>query len=293
MGSGARIRASRYTVALVVGYAGLLAVAGPAAAAPDAPGVSTAAQEPPAPSAQLTVTTSCAGQDETVTVHNPNSAPVPVLVTNFGSSFAEFTVPAGGDHSFALTAAGAPYEITVVRGDTAAVLFTFSGFPCPSRIDRSFTVPGGKTFTSPGICPPTGLSVTREPAHGTVRSVEVGSEFGFRYTPAAGFHGSDSFDYQCGTSANQFGTIRLTVLAVAATTTPAPTSTTPAPAPAPIPPPIAATTTPAPQPAAALPNTGPSRLPAELGTGATLLLLGSVALWFGRRRRSPATPTDQ
>jgi LPXTG-motif cell wall-anchored protein len=274
---------SRYAAAVALGCLGLLAAAGPGWAEPNGPAASTptTTPAPPASGGQVTVTSSCAGGNETVTVHNGTDAPVPVLVTNFGQRFDQFTVAAAAEHSFVLTAAGAPYDITAVRGDTAVVLFTLSGFPCPSRIDRSFTVTAGSTFTSPEICPPPLLSVTRGPAHGTVRSVAVGNGVGFRYTPAAGFRGSDSFDYQCGTSANQFGTIRLTVVAAAATTTPAP-------APAPIPAPSPTTTAPAPQPSTALPATGPSRLPAQLGTGAALLLLGSAAVWFGRRRRSPA-----
>jgi hypothetical protein len=293
MGSGARVRLARYAVArcaaaLAVGCVGLLAVAGPAAAAPDTPDATAAAETP---SGTVTVTTSCAGGNDTVTFHNSTETSVHLLATNFGQPFKELDVSAGADASFVLTAAGAPYDISVVRADTAVVLFAFSGFPCPSRIDKSFRLTAGTTFTSPMICPSPVLSVTRSPAHGTARPVAVGSGSGVRYTPAAGFRGTDSLDYACSASANQFGTIRLTVVAAATTppTTPPTTSAAP-PAAAPIPPLLpAATTSPAPQPSAALPATGPSRLPQQLGVAAALLLVGSTALWLGRRRRS--TPT--
>jgi hypothetical protein len=191
-------------------------------------------------------------------VHNATAAPVPITVSNFGSPIEHFVVPAGGSHSLTFDNSGAPFEIVIERDDTGEVLFESQAFLCPARIDHSFTVTAGTTFTSPTICP-VALFVDRRPSHGTVRAKVDGSDAFFTYTPAAGFVGKDSFDYSCITSAAQFGTIHLTVVpAAVAPTTP---------------------------PAAGLPATGPSRQPGELGIGLGLVLVGVVVLWLTRGGR--------
>jgi hypothetical protein len=212
----------------------------------------------------VTVTEDCGGGHSTdiITVHNATAAPVPITVSNFGSTIEHFVVPAGGSHSLTFDNSAAPFDIVIERDDTGEVLFESGAFLCPSRVDYSFTVTAGTTFTSPPICPIV-MFLDTLPAHGTAQArAEDGDAF-FTYTPVAGFVGADSFNYSCITSAAQFGTIHLTVVpAVPSTTPPA---------------------------AAGLPPTGPSRLPTELGIGVGLVLVGGIAVWLtrpGRRARS-------
>ncbi|HVQ97039.1 MAG TPA: Ig-like domain-containing protein [Mycobacteriales bacterium] len=231
------------------------------------PATTPASTTPPADPGTVTVTESCSpGVNDTFTVHNTTTGPVAVTVRNFTSTFAHFTVPAGGTHDVLVPYAGAPYQLVFTRDDTGAELFRSRSFLCPTRVDRSYSVRAGKTVQTDPLCFPPLVSITRRPAHGSLRLVELADGEAARYTPAAGFVGTDSFDYECGASTNTLGTVTLHVLAAPQTSAAPPVTTVP--------------------PAGtALPNTGATRLPVLLGTGLSLLLAGALAVRLGRRRR--------
>jgi LPXTG-motif cell wall-anchored protein len=225
---------------------------------------------PPSPTTTLpatgmgsvTVTESCApGTTDTFTVHNTTAAPVDVTVTNFDSPFQHFTVPAGGTHDVAVSYAGAPYGLVFTRDDTGEVLLRSRSFLCPSRIDKSYDTTAGHAVRTAALCFPAVISITRQPAHGSLRNVTTSDGIAVRYTPRAGFIGTDSFDYECGASTNTLGTVTIHVRPVTAG-----------------PPPPAA-----PPAGSALPNTGASHLPLLLGAGLALLAAGAGALRLGRR----------
>jgi hypothetical protein len=266
----------------LIGLIGVAAVLlpGPAGAAPAEPAATStapatttpptsapASTTPPANPGTVTVTESCSpGVNDTFTVHNTTADPVAVTVQNFTSTYAHFTVPAGGTHDVLVPYAGAPYQLVFTRDDSGAELFRSRAFLCPDRVDRSYPVRAGKTVQTDPLCFPPLMSITRRPAHGSLRLVDLARGEAARYTPAAGFVGTDSFDYECGASANTLGTVTLHVLAAP------PTSAAP---PVPTVPPAGT----------ALPDTGLTRLPVLLGTGLSLLLAGALAVRLGRRRR--------
>ncbi len=176
-----------------------------------------------------------------------------------GPVFQTLTVAAGATEILRLKAEFSnPYNLEFSRLDTGAVLAGYQNefFVCPQRYDRSFRVESGTTYRSDPICP--AFSGTR-PAHGTLRVLD---DWSFTYTPDPGYVGPDQFDYQCITSAETYGTVRITVL----------------------PAPPGETTQPPPPARPALPATGVA-VGGELAAGLGLLVAGVVGLWLARRRR--------
>jgi hypothetical protein len=189
-------------------------------------------------------------------------------------------------------AGGGPAVVFVVRpippAPPAAVI------PPPTAVDDAATTVAGTPVEVPVLANDLAqgggalnISSLGAPAHGT--AVVDGSTV--RYTPAAGFVGTDTFTYAATTAyGSSTATVTVTVGAAAPSTVP----TTPSPT---APSTTAVPTTPAPTrslgvlptsasraPAPPLANTG-TRTGDELGVGAGLIAIGGLLTFAGRRRR--------
>lgn len=158
----------------------------------------------------------------------------------------------------------------------ATLVFQDPGLPPKAAADTARVVDGRSVVInvlandSNDGAPITSIAVTR-PGHGT--AVVAGTTI--RYTPAAGFSGTDRFSYTI-TTANGSATAAVRVSVAAA----APTTSAPAPTPTPTASAAAASSSSAPELAA----TGAAGAQPLAWTGGGLVTAGALALFAGRRR---------
>jgi LPXTG-motif cell wall-anchored protein len=212
--------------------------------------------------------------------------------------------PAARSQARAQLVAAAPAAVPPPAFFGAAVAFVVRPIPpappappAPTAVDDSATTIAGTPVAVPVLANDNAngggalsISSVGAPAHGT--AVADGSDV--RYTPAAGFAGTDTFTY---TATTPYGSSTATVTVTV--TAPTPSSTAPSTA-VPASPSVTATPTTSPSPSRGVLPTSASRAPGPplantgvhtgdyLGTGAGLVAVGGLLTFAGRRRRRRA-----
>lgn len=185
-----------------------LAAVGGLLAAPLLATAAPAGEGPPLPTVDLEVV--CPGNQLVVTIDNQTGLDYEVTVEvgpdgQPPTATEDVSLPSGTTEELTFPFPGSPAAV-VVTGDGDFPTTTFSPvFGCATERDFDVTTPEG-TPVEIDLGAPCSAPATTE--HGTTEQVD---NFTIRYTPAPGFVGVDTFDYTCTASANQFGTVTVTV----------------------------------------------------------------------------------
>lgn len=155
----------------------------------------------------------CPQNELAVTIDNPTAVSYQVLVEvgpdgQPSTSSQSVTVGPTSSEVVVLPVTATPVEVQVT-GDGDFPASTFGPlFGCGERRDFAATTAENTPVEIDLMGP---CSAAAESAHGLVEQVD---NFVVRYIPDPGFVGVDTFDYGCTTSAEQFGTVTITVTPV-------------------------------------------------------------------------------
>jgi LPXTG-motif cell wall-anchored protein len=239
-------------------------------ATPSAPttGSRAASTFPPGGAGTLTVNQYCeeSRPATNIVVHNglDQDAHLSIREAEVGQVLEHFVIPADTTQTLVWMWEAPPLPLVLVNDDTQHTLADVT--LCYQVFDVAATITAGSSYTSADTCPG---GISRKPRHGTVRTVDrTYGGTAIIYTPASGFVGTDSFEYNC--IPGFLTTVRFHITVRPRTATAAPLRRA------------------APPPAAALPATGTSGVLGQIGAGFVLVFAGGTASWLARRRRGSA-----